>query len=207
MLQTFNPMHRLRHRSTKVDTVVPCHSVWCGNRLPLCMQQDGCSVHGGSWEHAIRNIFCVHSDAVTTNPKVPTLCAEHVCLILLLLLHEYGCAATCHLQVLEPCCLLPVLLGPAQQLVLVGDHKQLGPCVSAATEGYGLKVRVIPPCKQHVVSISGMQCRETASDKQCSLKPTVGLQLTCLKRYTQTTHHSRRQEGAVICALLAAVVC
>ncbi|WIA09977.1 hypothetical protein OEZ85_010189 [Tetradesmus obliquus] len=42
-------------------------------------------------------------------------------------------------QVLEPCCLLPVLLGPAQQLVLVGDHKQLGPCVSAATQGYGLK--------------------------------------------------------------------
>lgn len=32
-------------------------------------------------------------------------------------------------QVLEPCCLLPILLGPAKQLVLVGDHKQLGPSV------------------------------------------------------------------------------
>eukprot|EP00873_Tetraselmis_striata_P022776 jgi/Tetstr1/443040/TSEL_031099.t1 len=42
-------------------------------------------------------------------------------------------------QVTEPCTLIPLMYG-AQQLVLVGDHKQLGPTVSAETEAQGMSV-------------------------------------------------------------------
>ena len=43
------------------------------------------------------------------------------------------------LQVTEPCALIPVVLG-AKQLTLVGDHKQLGPCVSALGQEHGLDI-------------------------------------------------------------------
>jgi hypothetical protein len=41
-------------------------------------------------------------------------------------------------QVQEPCCLLPLLLGPTTSLVLVGDYKQLGPRVVPAAVALGL---------------------------------------------------------------------
>lgn len=42
-------------------------------------------------------------------------------------------------QVTEPCSLIPVTHG-ARQLVLVGDHKQLGPCITSPGESAGLAV-------------------------------------------------------------------
>ena len=42
-------------------------------------------------------------------------------------------------QVTEPCTMIPLMYG-AEQLVLVGDHLQLGPVVSEGTARLGLDV-------------------------------------------------------------------
>lgn len=40
----------------------------------------------------------------------------------------------------EPCSLIPVALNGSEQLLLVGDHKQLGPCVTGEAAQEGLSV-------------------------------------------------------------------